>query len=358
MAAFSGGSEEPPDFPGDDFNLNNSVNDSNINQTVITPATGGKKILNCTSDQLAKFFSHARSQKPLNNKSSDSALNGNEMESISIVNKYDNISLGPYEVIVMGNKEKNIGNLHPMALAKILYNMKLSNLNGPFKKGRNKIIVKFENPKDANNLLDNPLLAANDLVAYIPDQNISCKGIVRGVDKELEVDEILKNMNSPTMEIMRVKRFNRRVSKENNEQEYIKTGTCLVTFKGKVIPSYVSVYGLQLRVEPYIQPVTQCYNCLLYGHTKKQCRGKTKCQRCGKPQHENLCQEIKCTNCDSSSHSSIDKECLEYIRQQQIKCYMALDGMSFQEPDSLLPRIKKIIISSTNLIEKWETFQN
>lgn len=60
----------------------------------------------------------------------------------------------------------------------------------------------------------------------------------------------------------------------HNEIKYVKTGTCFLTFSGKSIPRSVNLYGLDLEVENYIMPVTQCYNCFLFGHTKNQCRGK------------------------------------------------------------------------------------
>ena len=68
--------------------------------------------------------------------------------------KYDNNALGPYTVTVQGDKGKNVGNLHPMSMAKVIFNLNLSNIKKPMRKGKNKVIIEFRTPEAANQFVD------------------------------------------------------------------------------------------------------------------------------------------------------------------------------------------------------------
>lgn len=56
--------------------------------------------------------------------------------------------------------------------------------------------------------------------------------------------------------------------------EYLPTSTIMITFEGVVLPRYISISYLSFPVTPYLPPVTQCYKCLIFGHTSTQCKGK------------------------------------------------------------------------------------
>ncbi|KAJ8914857.1 hypothetical protein NQ315_014870 [Exocentrus adspersus] len=69
-----------------------------------------------------------------------------------------------------------------------------------------------------------------------------------------------------------IRRLNRRVVNENGEVAYVPTGTVQFTISGKVLPRFVEICFLSMPIEPFKQPVVQCYNCYRYGHTRNQCR--------------------------------------------------------------------------------------
>ncbi|KAJ8919750.1 hypothetical protein NQ315_006279 [Exocentrus adspersus] len=177
---------------------------------------------------------------------------------------------------------------------------------------------------------------------FIPANNVTCKGIVRFVDKNISDEELLnytkcKNAN---MRIMEVRRLNRKVN-ENNSIKYLPTGSVCFTFSGKILPKEVNIYNLGMRVEPYIMPVVMCFNCLRYGHTKNQCRGKTRCMNCSTI-HEMPCQNaIKCFHCEGG-HISINKNCPEYQRQRRIKEIMSLDNISYYDAQNLVPKSSNV----------------
>ena len=102
--------------------------------------------------------------------------------------------------------------------------------------------------------------------------------------------------------------------------KYVPTRTFLFTFENKTIPSTVQIFGLEMRVEPYLLPVTQCYNCLHFGHTAKNSKGNKTCITCGHHISEKKCETScnhfegtctkRCIHCDSSEHNSTDKKLL------------------------------------------------
>lgn len=168
---------------------------------------------------------------------------------------YQSNSLGPFTVVVEGPRDKSVGNMNPLSIAKMLSQLKLQNVRGPLRKGKNKIIIEFSNAEAANSFVSS-----------------SSSDIIRGVQFDFTLEEILNNIQS-TVDILKVVRFNRRSLNEKKEVVFVKTGTCLLTFSGKSIPKSINLYGVEMDVENYIMPVTQCFNCFLFGHTKKQCRG-------------------------------------------------------------------------------------
>lgn len=50
---------------------------------------------------------------------------------------------------------------------------------------------------------------------------------------------------------------------EDKTISYIPTTVC-VTFKGIYLSEEMTLFGLTYPVLPYLMPVVQCYNCLLF----------------------------------------------------------------------------------------------
>ena len=117
----------------------------------------------------------------------------------------------------------------------------------------------------------------------------------------------------------------------------IPTGTVLFTFQGVAIPK--TFYYLEYPITIYVAPVTQCFRCLRYGHTRNNCQGKEKCFNCSADKHlEDNNSEINkeynsktcCVFC-KDSHKTTDKKCPEYLRQKNIKELMAFENITFFE---------------------------
>lgn len=102
---------------------------------------------------------------------------------------------------------------------------------------------------------------------FIPSHNVSCKGIVRYVDRSFTDDKIKEATETHLVncKLLHVKRLNRRVVETGKEISYVPTGTICITFSGKMIPKKFRFMVSQSELY-HITPVMQCHNCLLYGH--------------------------------------------------------------------------------------------
>lgn len=239
--------------------------------------------------------------------------------------------------------EKNIGKCSHLKIAKEICELKLEDVLKIEQKGKNKVSIIFSNYNTANNLVNNQTLIEKGYNVYIPYSQVSCKGIIRNIDLELD-ETLLKSIIKSHVNILEIKRLNRKIVKatdNNKEVEYTPTGSILITFEGVILPRYVSIYSLEFPVITYIPPTTQCLACLMFGHISKQCRGKPKCNKCGwvldETKEDSNLHECsgKCFFCKSSSHDATSKKCPEYIRQTQIKKTMIFENISYFDANKL-----------------------
>lgn len=251
--------------------------------------------------------------------------------------KYTYLDSGPFEIYMQSKNNLNIGNYNQLALAKEVFNLKLNDIMYINKKGRNRISVIFKSYTAANNFIDNDTIKSKGYEMFIPTNNVTCKGIIRQVDSDIPI-ELIKEASTckvKNIDILDMRRLNRKES--GAETKYVATGTICVTFRGKILPREIYIWGMGFRVTPYIMPVIQCYNCMLFGHTQKQCRGKTKCSRCGKTNHEGNECRLECYFCGEEHSGLGNKNCQEYLRQKKIKEIMSLDNLSYYDASNQVP---------------------
>lgn len=255
----------------------------------------------------------------------------------------------PYEVYIQ-SKNNNIGNYHLLSIAKEIFSLNLTDVVSTNKKGKNRIGVICKTPQAANKLVKNKELKEKGYDIFIPAHHVSCKGIVRYVDKNISDEELMNfsKANLSNVNILNVRRFNRKETIDN-EVKYIPTGTILYTFSGRIIPGEISIYNLPMKVVPYVGPVIQCQNCFLFGHTSNLCRSKKKCPNCGGTHEVGSPCKTKCIHCKSDKHKSSNKEeCPEFTRQKNIKETMSFANKSYYEASLLVPKTKKEEIPELN----------
>ncbi|CAB0027827.1 unnamed protein product [Trichogramma brassicae] len=130
-------------------------------------------------------------------------------------------------------------------------------------------------------------------------------------------------------------------------KKWVPTRSIVLTIEGQHLPDHVYIWGVRTKVEPYVQNVMQCYNCLKFGHITKTCRGKTVCFNCGDLQHpEKACQSTTptCANCKTDTtidplqihHVSISSRCPKIQEQKRINTLMAYENLSFAEAKALI----------------------
>lgn len=278
------------------------------------------------------------------------------IESLNVFSESD-ITNSQKTAEITNNKKGNlhIGRLNHLSIAKKILDMKLENVLKFEKKGRNRLCISFKTWQSANAFLKNDELARQGYEMFIPANLVSCKGIIRNVDKSFTDDELLKysevQNSSHKIRIINIKRLNRRTDEVGVDGAaiYAPTPTVLFTFSGKILPKFVNICMLPMPVVPYILPVIQCKRCFLYGHTKKNCNSKEKCPTCSKPMEGHSAEPcgVSCMHCSSELHLSTDKQCPEYERQKLIREVMSLDNLSFFDANLRVPKKSNITMYIT-----------
>lgn len=276
---------------------------------------------------------------PAPNSNSDDEFK--DISSFNLENKYKFSDRGPYNVYVEHLKN-NFGRLFPMKIGYYLLE------NNEFKNdiidivsvGVSRVKVVFKTFSIANSLIQHEIVTKNSLVAYVPNFFNHRKGIVRMVDTFFTEDFLLKNIECDNTTITGVQRMKRRVTDNDGNQKLVDRQMVIVNFTGNIIPDKVRINLTYFPVEPYIQPVVQCFKCLRYGHTAKLCKSKTqRCKSCSEV-HESdaACSDPNpfCIHCQSDNHSSMSKNCPMYSKQFQIKKEMSVRNVSFKEAEKIV----------------------
>ncbi|KAK9876452.1 hypothetical protein WA026_012766 [Henosepilachna vigintioctopunctata] len=163
-------------------------------------------------------------------------------------------------------------------------------------------------------------------------------GVISDIDPSFTEEEIAKFAEANS-EIIKVRRLKKRKIDNDNKVIYVDSNSCVLTFRNKIIPPYVTLYHNVLEVVQYVSPVIQCFNCLLYGHTAKLCRGKKRCNNCGDEHEEENCirETPQCFYC-KKDHKATNRVCNEFANQKLIKEMMAVHKYTYYEASLLIKK--------------------
>lgn len=289
----------------------------------------------------------------------NSTLSDKTKESNSFRAQYEHTDIAPFIVHIQKNVLSPNDNvtLHPVTFGRFLQKNIFRNIiNGSLKKiGRNRLSLSFSNYVDANNFINDPSLVNNNYKVFIPSFLISRVGLIKGVPSDWTPEEIVSNISVPTGcgKIIKIRRLNRKV-KVNENVSWVPTESVVVTFDGQVLPKRVFACYTSLPVELYIFPTIQCYKCCRYGHTKISCRSNPRCFKCGNDHFGESCTaddgcRVNCCLC-KGSHFATSKSCPEYLRQKNIKLFMAQNCVSYAEASKHYPLVTRSyadIVTST-----------
>lgn len=239
--------------------------------------------------------------------------------------------------------------LHGIMLAKLIVNI-LNDLNlgstfSETKKIGHSIIVPFHSPSQANSVMNHEALKANNIIAYIPEFNLTRQGIIKTIPLNITDSDLLKDLQSGP-KILEATRCNRFVNQLNGSRKMTKSLSILLKFEGNSLPSYVTLYNVKIPVSPYTTQVKRCSQCLRFGHSRKHCRSEQTCNHCGTRDHNDLppatpcpkaTESPKCINCKGSHQSTFD-DCPELLKQRAIHRFAAQHGISYLESKQVLSR--------------------
>lgn len=257
-------------------------------------------------------------------------------------------------VYIEKSNDQNAGRMHPMVIGHILHKkLNIRNITTIEKVGINRIKVGLKTALDANNLIKNKLLEQEHLKAFIPNNLLIRKGVIKFVDTMFDEDYLLNNIES-NCKILSVERFKRKVEIEN-KISYVPRQIVALTFEGNKLPNEVYINRVVCPVEPYVQRVIQCFKCLRFGHVSNQCRSdKPLCISCSKPLDENhKCEknDIFCLFCKNNDHKTVSKDCPHFQKQSKIKKLMSTSNTTFSEAKKSIESSYSGIFTASNKFE-------
>lgn len=275
--------------------------------------------------------------------------NGNGISSTYVRREFEKIlynnemKIDTYRVII---QKKRIENQRPsisqLKIGDILYRkMKIGeNIVETKKIGRNRIIAICRNCETANLLVESEELKTDHEV-FVPFSFISRAAVVRNIDVEYSEEELKDELESGQYKILSVNRMRRRMFKDGiitfGMSESVK-----IFFEGCEFPRAVYLWGVRLECEPFMPPLIQCYRCLRYNHTTRQCKGAKVCKVCGSKDEQHECNSPveSCINC-RGLHKADSMDCPEKKRQKTIKEMMAFQNLSLMEATAMMPRVNQ-----------------
>lgn len=172
-------------------------------------------------------------------------------------------------------------------------------------------------------------------------------GVIKDVDLELTDGEIMKSITChESLEIISLQRLKRRNQySSTKEGAWVPSEAVRICFKGTSLPTYVTVDGLRIKVDPYVFPVTQCSRCWKFGHSIKRCTSKNViCPKCGNNHPNCEATSFNCVNC-GGNHMALIKTCPAYQKEKKLRDIMAEFNCTYRKAMSiyvpLSPRVDK-----------------
>lgn len=250
-------------------------------------------------------------------------------------NSYDINDNGPFRVHLEFMKVPATENreIQKLTVAQVLLKkLCLQGIADIKKLGRKTVTVYFNDYNSANSLINNNELDKFLLRSYIPDSYLFVSGVIRGVEKEVDVADFKEELqlNYPVTKLERMQRYDKTTNTK------VDTNNLIITLRTNKLPDEVKAYRTVIKIFPFVGRIKQCCNCLRFGHLEEQCKARLKrCERCGEAEHQGTCK-LKCVHC-KKDHVATDVNCEERKRQSNIKLIMAKENIGYYEALEMHP---------------------
>lgn len=80
--------------------------------------------------------------------------------------------------------------------------------------------------------------------------NILRAGIIKDVPQDIDIDDLMENIDSPTTKVLEVHRLNHKV-RINNAIQYVPSCTLYIKLAGQTLPKTVAIFYRRYSVFPY-----------------------------------------------------------------------------------------------------------
>lgn len=251
-----------------------------------------------------------------------------------VKNRYNSLSQAPFllhiENSISDENNANIGNMDPLKLGQLLIAQHV-NFDNVRRIGPRKIELTFSNLTDANQLVEKPANLPEGWVPYIPNYKVLKIGQVHGIDPSYSIDKLTLAIESK-YKGEKIERIFKKI-----DEVLTPTNTIKIFFHTNSLPEQVKFFGVTVKVYPYVFNVLQCKRCYRFGHSLNNCSRNSACPECSNEHtvaNEKCNLSKRCINC-KGNHSALDKSCLKFIEQKEIKHAMATKNISLSHAKNL-----------------------
>lgn len=286
-------SDEEDDSMGD--NDGDPKDDSEEDDDQATVLNTGATLL---QQQVYNQASQASNQpiRSLINASASTSATATNASTAQRVRRYENNKPGPFNVII---RECGKGEMRPMMFTTYINTTYKSTQMIQRSPGKIKVVLK--NCAEANKLVVDSFF--KNYRVNIPQHLVEVAGAVNWNDlccnaREIEMfptlgEGIFTNEMLPPCNILHAERLTRL----DESGQRIMSNTVKFIFEGQILPQYVLISNLRVRVRPFINKPMHCANCQGFGHTVKFCKRKTRCAKCLEPHKTESCKTVGNSPC-------------------------------------------------------------
>nr|XP_012150525.1 PREDICTED: trichohyalin-like [Megachile rotundata] len=202
--------------------------------------------------------------------------------------------------------------------------------------GWNEAEITTKSKEEANNLLRKYSSREGQLSVFLPRRMQYRRGIIFEWEdsiKELE-EEAMPGQGEFTLERLK------RKGVSDGKIVYEPMRSIMITFRGSSLPTRLLIGQghVGIRIEPFVEPVKQCFRCFRFGHMQTMCKERVKrCPVCGEAEHDKCERSPRCINC-GGNHGSLARVCWMWQKEAAIRKIMAYRNVEFETARGIVSR--------------------